>query len=157
MIEKTICTRVCAEKLGETAHQSSEDVQSSASSVQSLFQFLHGKCPHGLRRGLGLEDTRFLGEWVDALLGWGGGLLLQLQVQHSCQFEISVLFDFTGGHSKESVNDTLHLLVLQTVGLCHGCDNLRLCECSRLHGRFCFHGFHCGCHSAEKKIRQKTN
>merc|ERR1719311_1574831 len=87
--------------------------QSSEYSVQCLLQFLHGKCPHRLGGWLGLENARLLGEWVDALLGWSGWLLLQLQVQHACELEVAVLLDLTGGNAEESVDDSLHLLVLQ--------------------------------------------
>merc|ERR1711991_1213125 len=81
------------------------------SSVQSLLQFLHGQAPHRLGGRLGFEDARLLGEWVDALLCWSGGLLLQLQVQHACKLEVAILLDLSACHRKESLNDTLHLLV----------------------------------------------
>merc|ERR1719263_988469 len=124
--------------------------KSSESSIQGHLQLLHGKCPHGLRGRLGFEHARFLGEWVDALLGWSCGLLLQLQVQHACKLEVSVLLDFTAGNTEESVHDAFHLLVLQTVGLCHRRDNLTLCEHSRLHG-LGLHCLHRRCHCGEKK------
>merc|ERR1711976_808756 len=86
----------------------------NAHSIQSFLQFLHGECLHCLRGWLGLEDARFLCERVDALLGWSGGLLLQLQVQESCQLEISVLLDLSSCHREESINDALHLLRFQS-------------------------------------------
>merc|ERR1719482_2385836 len=107
--------------------------KSSESSIQSLLQLLHGKSPHSLRGGLGFEHARFLREWVDALLGWSCGLLLQLQVQHACKLEVAVLLDFTAGNTEESVDDAFHLLVLQTIGLRHRGDDLTLRKHSRLH------------------------
>merc|ERR1719321_405167 len=85
--------------------------KSSENSIQSLLQLLHGKCPHSLRGRLGFEGARFLGEWVDALLCWRSGLLLQLQVQHACKLEASVLLNLSAGNSEKSIDDTLHLLV----------------------------------------------
>jgi len=87
--------------------------------VQSHFQFLHGKSFHCLRRRLGFKDARLLGEWVDAFLGWAGRLLLQLQIQEARKFEVSILLDLGTCNRKESVNDTLHLFVLQFISLCH--------------------------------------
>merc|ERR1719352_92988 len=89
----------------------------SENSVQSLLQLLHGKRPHSLRGRLGFEDTRFLSEWIDALLCWGGRLLLQLQIQHPCKLEVIVLLDLRACNPEKRIHDAFHLFVLQTVGL----------------------------------------
>merc|ERR1719183_2683139 len=126
--------------------------KSSESSIQSLLQLLHGKCPDSLGGRLGLEHARFLGERVDALLCWRCWLLLQLQVQHACKLEISVLLDFARGNTEEGIDDSFHLLVLQTIGLRNGGDDLSLCEHTGLHG-LGLHCFHCRGHCGEKKAR----
>merc|ERR550537_54156 len=104
----------------------------------------------------GFEHARFLGEWADALLSWSCWLLLQLQVQHACKLEVSVLLDLTAGDTEETLHDALHLLVLQTVGLGHRGDDLSLRERSRLHG-LGLHCLHRRCHCGEKKVTRSTN
>merc|ERR1719157_137193 len=132
--------------------------KSTEHSVQSHFQFFHGKSLHSLRCRLGFEDARLLGEWVDAFLGWAGRLLLQLQVQETRKFEVSVLLDFSTCNRKKSLNDTLHLLVLQCTCFGHRGNDLSLSEHScrlfgnRLHGGRSggrLHCFHCWCHDGE--------
>ena len=63
----------------------------SENSVQSLLQLLHGKCPQSVGGWIWFEHARLLGEGVDALLCWSSGLLLQLQIQHACKYEVSFM------------------------------------------------------------------
>merc|ERR1712232_163922 len=81
------------QKLSETAHQSFINAPTSENSIQRLLQFFHGKCLDRLGGWPGFEDARFLRERVEAFSCWSGGLLLQLQIQHPCEVELSVLFD----------------------------------------------------------------
>merc|ERR1719276_49718 len=64
-----ICTEGCGESSARPPTKASCMSKASESLVQSLLQFLHGKCPHRLRGWLGLEDTRLLGERIYALHG----------------------------------------------------------------------------------------
>merc|ERR1719440_2342958 len=117
-------------------------------SVDHFLELLHREGPHGLRRRLGLEDARFLGERVDALAGRGSWLLLQLHVQHATEFEGASLLQLLRCEPEEALHHTLHILRLQACRLCNravclGCRHasLRCFHC--LHGFHCFHWSHC--------------
>merc|ERR1719162_578312 len=48
---------------------------------------------------------------------WSCGLLFQLPIQHACKLEVSALLDVFARDTEENINDTLHLLVFQTIAL----------------------------------------
>merc|ERR1719329_1893564 len=133
-------------------------------SIQCLLQLLHCIHLHGFGGRFCLEHARFLGERVDAFLGWTCWLLLQLHVEHATQLKASILLDLIASHCHESFNNSLGLFCLQSIGLSNSCNYLSLCHCtSRLHGccLHCFHFFHCfhcRCHHyRKKKMKDKTS
>ena len=97
----------------KTCPSDTKPQKSLKDSVQCLLQLLHGINLDSLGSRFGLEDARFLGEWVDALLCKRGSLLLQLQVEHACQFETAVFLDLTTCDCHESLHDAFCLLCLR--------------------------------------------
>ena len=82
------------------------------------------------------------GSLVNGLMPFFAGVasfFLQLQIQRATEFEVSVLLDPGASNTEESITDTLHLLVLQAVGLRNGYNDLALRQDSRLQGA-CLHG-----------------
>jgi hypothetical protein len=123
-------------KLGESAHQSSQQIGPCSRtlhelrelSIDSCFQFLHGQSPDRLRSWLRFENARLLGERIHALASRLRGLLLQLQVKHARNLKSPVLLQLIRANAHVALHDSLHVLALQASGL----RNRRI-DCGRRH------------------------
>merc|ERR1719409_241496 len=83
-------------------------------SVDHLLKLLHRKGSHSLRGRLGLEDAGLLREWIDALASFLGRLLLQLHVESTSKLEGAVLLQLSGRNLDDALDDSLHILRLET-------------------------------------------
>merc|ERR1719409_1773132 len=89
-------------------------------SVDHLLKLLHRKGSHSLRGRLGLEDAGLLREWIDALASCLGRLLLQLHVESTSKLEGAVLLQLRGRNLNDALDDSLHVLRLETGGFGDG-------------------------------------
>jgi len=99
-----------------------------------LLELLDHVGAHGLRGGLGLEDTGLASEGVDALALLGGGALLDDEAGHARDHELAALGELAGANLGEGVEADAGFLLGETGLNAEVVEELRLVQVGALGG-----------------------
>src|ERR1700678_426130 len=79
-------------------------------SLHRVLDRLNRPRPHRLARGLRGKRLLLLREWVDALAGWPGALLVDGKLREAVHYENPDFSQFLVGNVNKSLEDLLHVL-----------------------------------------------